>query len=489
MLRHSFVIRHSSFVIVKSLFSKIVDVKPNELHALLLAFAFNFVVLGGYYVIRPIRDEIGADRGVENLPWMYTGTLIGMLIANALYAALVTRMSRRRFIPIAYRFAVANLFLFFLLMRWMPPAQERAVLAPIFFIWVSVFNLFATTMFWSFMADVFTSEQGKRLFGFIAVGGSMGGIVGGFVTSSLAGKMSTGLFLLITAVMLEVAAQCVRRFPDDFTGRNIDFQSVRPAGLQPAELAAAEKISAGRTGQRPMFQPHAATAAEEQPIGGKLWEGATHIARSPYLLGLAAFLMIYTLTNTWAYFQQADLTKHYLQDRAARTSFLANIDIAVNTITVVIQIFLTGRLMKWFGVGVTLVLMPLLSATGFAAIGFAPVLTVLATFQVMRRAAGFALLRPAREVLFTVLRREDKYKAKSLIDTFGYRVGDQIGAWSYPLMRWFGLGLVGISWVAVPFGAIWCVLGIWLGRRQRQLAEVKADQTGPLPGAAAPEAA
>ena len=160
----------------------------------------------------------------------------------------------------------------------------------------------------------------------------------------------------------------------------------------------------------------------------------------------------------------------------------------MNTITVLIQVFLTGRLMKWFGVGITLVLMPLLSAVGFAAIGFAPILTVLATFQILRRAAGFALLRPAREVLFTVLRREDKYKAKSLIDTFGYRFGDQIGAWSYPLMRWFGLGLVGISWVAVPIGAIWCGLSIWLGRKQRQLAEVKRDQAA-LPDTAAPEAA
>src|SRR5215470_779686 len=147
---------------------------------------------------------------------MYTGTLIGMLIANALYAAIVTRMSRRRFIPLAYRFAILNLFVFFLLMRWMPAARERAILAPIFFIWVSVFNLFATTMFWSFMADVFAPEQGKRLFGFIAVGGSIGGIVGGSVTSSLAGKLSTGVFLLITAVMLELAAQCVQRFPADF---------------------------------------------------------------------------------------------------------------------------------------------------------------------------------------------------------------------------------------------------------------------------------
>jgi ATP:ADP antiporter, AAA family len=430
---------------VKRILTKLVDVKPDEIRALLMAFVFNFVVLGGYYIIRPIRDEIGADRGVENLPWMYTGTLIGMLIANALYAAIVAHMSRRRFIPVAYRFAIANLFVFFLLMRWMPAAQERAILAPIFFIWVSVFNLFATTMFWSFMADVFAPEQGKRLFGFIAVGGSIGGIVGGFVTSSLAGKLSTGLFLLITAVMLEVAAQCVHRFPADF--RVHDKQS-------------------------------------EEPIGGKFWEGATHIARSPYLLGLAAFLIIYTITNTWAYFQQSELTGHQLHDRAARTSFLANIDIAVNTITVMIQVFLTGRLMKWFGVGITLVLMPLLSAVGFAAIGFAPILTVLATFQILRRATGFALLRPAREVLFTVLRREDKYKAKSLIDTFGYRLGDITGAWSYPLMQWFGLGLVGISWVAVPFAAIWCVLSIWLGRKQRQLADAKHSQSVAVAAAA-----
>jgi len=430
---------------MKRILTKLVDVKPDEIRALLMAFVFNFVVLGGYYVIRPIRDEIGADRGVENLPWMYTGTLIGMLIANALYAAIVARMSRRRFIPVAYRFAIANLFVFFLLMRWMAAAQERAILAPIFFIWVSVFNLFATTMFWSFMADVFAPEQGKRLFGFIAVGGSIGGIVGGFVTSSLAGKLSTGLFLLITAVMLEVAAQCVHRFPADF--RTHDKQS-------------------------------------EEPIGGKFWEGATHIARSPYLLGLAAFLIIYTITNTWAYFQQSDLAGHQLHDRAARTSFLANIDIAVNTITVMIQVFLTGRLMKWFGVGITLVLMPLLSAIGFAAIGFAPILTVLATFQILRRATGFALLRPAREVLFTVLLREDKYKAKSLIDTFGYRLGDITGAWSYPLMQWLGLGLVGISWVAVPFAAIWCGLSIWLGRKQRQLADAKRTQTVAVPAAA-----
>ncbi len=415
---------------------RVVDVRPNEWRAVWLAFVFHFVVLAGYYVIRPIRDEIGADRGVENLPWMYTGTLVGMLIANALYGTIVARMPRRRFIPIAYRFAIANLFIFFLLMRVVPVAQGRSILAPIFFVWVSVFNLFATTMFWSFMADLFTPEQGKRLFGFIAVAGSLGGIAGGFVTSLLASKLSTAIFLLITAGMLEIAAQCVRFFPSDF--RKDD------------ENATAEK-----------------------PIGGKFWEGATHIARSPYLIGLVAFIMIYTITNTWAYFQQADLTREQLTDRAARTSFLANIDIAVNTITVVIQLFLTSRLMKWLGVGLTLVLMPILSGFGFLAIGFAPVLAVLAAFQVLRRAAGFALLRPAREVLFTVLRREDKYKAKSLIDTFGYRFGDQIGAWSYKGLHDFGLDIRATSFIAAPIVAGWCVLSLWLGRKQSVLARDK----------------
>jgi AAA family ATP:ADP antiporter len=331
-------------------------------------------------------------------------------------------------------------------------------------------------MFWSFMADTFTPEQGKRLFGFIAVGGSLGGIVGGFVTSSLAGKLSTGIFLLITGAMLEVAAQCVRRFPATFVDHPKQGAAEPTDSVALPNRSATGSLGPSRTGVS------AGDDVAEQPIGGKFWEGATHIARSPYLLGLAVFLMIYTMTNTWAYFQQSDLTGHQLQDRAARTSFLANIDIAVNTITVLIQIFLTGRLMKWFGVGLTLVLMPLLSAVGFAAIGFAPVLTVLATFQILRRATGFALLRPAREVLFTVLRREDKYKAKSLIDTFGYRLGDQIGAWSYPLLRWLGLGLVGISWLAVPIGAAWCVLSIWLGRKQRRLVEQREAE---LPAAVA----
>src|SRR6266699_209300 len=437
--------------LLTNLRNRTVDVHPDEVRAMWLAFVFNFVVLAGYYILRPIREEIGASSGVENLPWMYTATLVGMLIANTLFAAIVSRMSRRKFLPLAYRFAIANLFIFFLLMRAVP-SEWQWLLARSFFVWVSVFNLFATTLFWAFMTDLFTAEQGKRLFGFIAVGGSLGAILGPLVPTFLVDRFSTGIFCLMSAAMFEIAAQCVRFFPTEFRE-----------------------------------QTEAATA--EKPIGGNIWDSVTHIVRSPYLFALALFMFIYTLTNTWAYFQQADLTGHELVDKAARTAFFGKMDFSVNTLTVLIQLCLTSRLLKWFGVGFTLVLMPALSGLGFLAIGYAPILVVLAVFQVVRRSTGFALLRPAREILFTVLRREDKYKAKSAIDTFGYRLGDQVGAWSYRAMHAVGLGLAGISWVAVPIGAIWCVLSIWLGRKQRQLAEAKHDQTAPLTGAAAPEAA
>jgi len=424
---------------LKKLFSKIVDVKPEEIRALWLGFVFFFVVLAGYYVIRPVRDNIGATQ-FENLWWMFTVVLVAMIFANALFSAIVSRMSRRRFIPIAYRFFILNLVIFFGLMQYMPPGKQPWV-DGCFFVWVSVFNLFATAVFWGFMTDLFTTEQGKRLFGFIAVGGSLGGIFGPIITASLVHQVSTGVLLLICAGTLEIAAQSVRFFPAEF--RRDDPRS--------GENASAEK-----------------------PIGGKFWDGVTHICKSPYLFGLFLFIFLYTFTSTWTYFQQAELTKTGFADKAARTAFFAKLDLSVNTLTLFLQIFVTGRLMKFLGVTVTLLFMPVLSLFGFAAMGLAPVLPVLAAFQIARRASTFAFMRPAREVLFTVLRREDKYKAKSFIDTFGYRCGDQFGV-SYSGLKALGLSLSAISYIAVPVVAGWCALGIWLGRKQRALAEPQSS--------------
>jgi ATP:ADP antiporter, AAA family len=439
---------------MKKLFAKIVDVKPNEIRALWLGFLFFFVVLAGYYVIRPVRDNIGATY-FENLWWMFTVVLVVMIIANALFSAVVSRMSRRRFIPIAYRFFILNLIIFFVLMQYMPPGKQPWV-DGCFFLWVSVFNLFATAVFWGFMTDLFTTEQGKRLFGFIAVGGSLGGVLGPIITTSLVHRVSTGVLLLICAGMLEIAAQSVRFFPAEFRQDNPNS----------AEDAMAEK-----------------------PIGGKFWDGVTHICKSPYLFGLFLFIFLYTLTSTWTYFQQSELTKAGFVDKASRTAFFAKLDLSVNTLTLLLQIFVTGRLMKFLGVTVTLLFMPVLSLFGFAAMGLAPVLSVLATFQIARRASTFAFMRPAREVLFTVLRREDKYKAKSFIDTFGYRCGDQFGAWSYSGMQALGLRFSTISYIAVPVVAGWCALGVWLGRKQTALAKARAVETVAASGIASPEPA
>ena len=403
-----------------------------------LGFVFNFIVLGSYYVLRPIRDDIGAAGGLENLSWMYTGTMTVMLLANALFSALVARLSRRRFIPLVYRFFIANLILFYFLMRIAPPAQQVWI-GRSFFVWVSVFNLFVVTVFWAFMTDVFNSDQGKRLFAFIGVGGTLGAILGGSATALLVKKIGPLNLFFVSAVLLELAARCVRFFPTHFVRSD--------ETLLPAEREA------------------------EKPLGGNPWSGVTHIVRSPYLLGICAYLLLYGITSTLAYFQQADIAAHQFHDRANRTAFFAQVDISVNVLTIFVQIFLTSRLLKWLGVGLTLALLPAVNVVGFLSMGWMPLLSVLVVFQTLRRTSNFAVSRPAREVLFTVLRREDKYKAKSFIDTFVYRFGDQVGAWSYPLLIWLGLGFTGISVVAAPLAAGWLGLSLWLGQRQIALAK------------------
>jgi len=414
-----------------------VAVKPNEVRALFLSFIYYFLILSSYYVIRPIRDEFGAASGVENLPWLFTGTLVVMLIANTAFAALVARFSRRRFIPIAYRFFILNLLIFFTLLVFVPK-QHQVWVGRAFFVWVSVFNLFVLSVFWAFMVDVFSSEQGKRLFGFISVGGTLGAIVGAAITALLVQKTGLLTLLLISAVLVELSAQCVRFFPSV-------FKTSEDAKKSPAR--------------------------EEQPVGGGIWAGIVHNFRSPYLLGISMYMFLYSITSTLLYFQQVGIASSSFSDRLARTAFFAKIDLAVNILTILVQLFITGRLLKWLGVGVTLAILPALSVLGFLSVGVVPTLAVLVMFLTLRRATNFALARPARETLFTVVSREDKYKAKNFIDTIVYRTGDQIGAWTTPALQWLGLGLRGVSLVAAPMAAVWLFISLWLGIRQRRLSD------------------
>ena len=417
----------------------IVDVKPRELRALFLSFLYYFLILSSYYIIRPIRDDFGAAGGLENLPWMFTGTLVVMLVANALFSALVARYTRRRFIPVAYRFLIANLLIFFALLFFVSK-QNQIWIGRAFFVWTSVFNLFVVSVFWAFMVDVFNSDQGKRLFGFISVGGTLGAIVGAAITASLVRKIGSINLQLFSALLLELSAQCVRLFPRVLTDRDVDGRS-----------------------------------KDETAVGGGIWAGIVHNFRSPYLLGISAYMLLYSITSTLLYFQQIGIAASAFTDRAARTAFFAKIDLAVNILTIVAQAFITGRLLKWLGVGLTLAILPALSVIGFMGLGIAPTLILLVLFLTVRRAGNFAFARPARETLFTVINREDKYKAKNFIDTVVYRVGDQIGAWTTPALGWLGLKMAGISLVAAPLAAVWLVVSLWLGKRQGAMARTEVD--------------
>jgi AAA family ATP:ADP antiporter len=370
--------------------------------------------------------------GVRNLSWLFTGTLLAMLAVNPLFAYLVKRWPREQFIAIAYRFSMLNLLVFMVLL-WMATPEQHVWIGRAFFIWVSVFNLFVVSVFWAFIVDVFDAEQGKRLFGFLAAGATLGGIAGSSLIAGFVERIGQTWLILASILLLEVAVFASRglsRVSDTFS---------RPA-------------SAG--------DPH-------RPLGGGIFAGITHTFRSAYLTGIGGFILLYTITSTFLYFQQAEIVVANFPSRAARTAFFAQIDLWVNAATLLIQLFLTGRLMGWIGVGATLCALPLLSIGGFAALATSPTVAVFAAVQVLRRVANFALARPAREVLFTAVPREDRYKAKNFIDTAIYRAGDQIGAWSYAGLLALGLSLTGIAIVAVPLSALWLGLGFWLGKRQR----------------------
>jgi len=406
---------------------------------MLWACAYFFCILAAYYILRPIRDEMGVAGGVRNLPWLYTGTLAAMLLANPPFAAAVARFPRRRFVSLTYRFFALNLLLFFVLLRTLPEAHTIWV-GRAFFVWISVFNMFVVSIFWGFMADLFRTDQGKRLFGFIGLGGTLGGVAGAGITAVLAEIVGPVQLLLVSVALLECAVFCVGRL----SRRAAASAAAGPGRLPPG--------------------------AAETPMGGGVLAGITGLLRSPYLLAICAYMLLYTITSTVVYFHLADFAGRTFDDRAVRTAFFARIDLAVNVLTILTQAFLTGRIIRWLGVGVTLALLPALTVAGFAAFGLWPVLTVLVGFQVLRRAGSYAVSRPARETLYTVVSREDKFKAKAFIDTFVYRAGDQVGAWSYALLGWLGLGLGGIAFLAAPVAGVWLVIGLWLGQRQSALA-------------------
>lgn len=418
-----------------------VGARPGEGAVLVWATTYYFLVLCAYYVIRPIRDDMGAASGAENLAWLFTGTMIGMLLVHPLYTSLVSKLKRRQFIGWTYRFFILNLVVFYLIFRAVDASQAIWV-GRVFFIWTSIFNLFVVSVFWSLLTDVFRPGQGKRLFGVVAVGGTVGAMLGATITTALVGVMGPLNLMLVSALILELAVRA---------SHALDRKEAEMAAAEPGTAVAA-------VASKP--------SASEEVIGGGVLDGIKHILSSPYLLGVASLILFYTISSTFLYFQQVDVVaRTFGDDRAARTQVFGAMDIAVNALTLLAQLFVTGRFIKWLGVGAALAFLPIVTLVGFGVMGLMPTLAVLVVFQVARRAGNFAIQRPAREALFTVLARTDKYKAKNFSDTFVYRLGDQVGAWSYTWMAVFGLGLSGLAFTMVPLSAAWLALAVWLGKQ------------------------
>jgi AAA family ATP:ADP antiporter len=427
--------------------ARVVAVRPEEVAALCWSFAYFFCLLAGYYVLRPLRDEMGIAGGVKNLQWMFTATFVVMLAAVPVFGWVVASLPRRRFIPLVYHFFVVNIAIFWLLLTF---GGARVEVARVFFVWISVFNLFAVSVFWSFMADLYSSEQAKRLFGFIAAGGSAGALLGPAVTVALAVPLGPVNLLIVAALLLELAVLCAKR-----------LESAAPA-RQRASVAP-------HAGERALAKAEAAGG-----LGGGWLAGLAMIVRSPYLAGIALWVALLSIAGTFLYFEQANIVAAASDDPAVRTRIFATIDLVVGILTIAVQFLATGRLIARLGVGRAAAFLPLVFGVGFLVLGWMPGLAVVIAFQALQRTANFALSNPAREVLFTVLRRDEKYKAKNVIDIVVFRGADAAGGWAFSLLRGAGLELSTIALATVPLAAGWLALALSLGRAQ----ETRARDSG-----------
>ena len=426
---------------MKALITKLVEINSDdELKGLLWATAYGFFVMSSYYILRAVRDEISsADRG--NLQILWTAVFLVMLVAVPLYSWVASKWSRGIFVPLANRFFIACLVAFWLCVVLLPEAA-RPWIDRVFYVWTSVFALFVVTVFWGLLADCFDNAQAKRMFGFIAVGSSIGGMLGSSITAGLAEIVPTFSLLLIACIPLEIASWCALTLHRQFATGNVRIQG---------ESARA--------------------------ITGNAWSGMKAVFASRYLMGIAAFIALMTFASTMLYFQQANLVAEAFDDRGVRTAFFAKVDLAVSILTIIFQVYLTARIIKWLGVGLTLALVPVAVAGGFFALGLYPTLTVLVVVQVAYRAGRYGLTKPAREILWTVLSREAKYKSKPFLDAAVYRGGDLVSGWIYTGLLAVGLSIGTIAFMAAPVAAVWAMVGLGLGRSEHALATKQGNES------------
>jgi AAA family ATP:ADP antiporter len=452
--------------------ARVLNFKRGEIPLAVLAALFYFCVLCGYYFLRPVREAMGVSRGMDDLRWLFVGSAVASLAIVLLFGGIVSRLDRRRFIPIGYLFVIVCLIGFSGLLVADALAGGGLVgtdtgttfalaVGYSFFIWLTVINLFVNSLFWAFMVDLFNVDQGKRMFAFIGIGGTLGALFGGWATNSVSAM--TDSVYLAPGLMLTGAA---------LFGAAILIMLRLDALAMSSEHS---RLSAQRL--------HA--SVPEREIGGSYIDGVKALLTSPYLLGIAAFFILMTIANTLIYFTQANVILENTDTFSQRVGGFAEFDMLAQVATLLTQMFITTHLIRRFGVGWTLALLPLVTLGGFTVLAIWPTYGVMMVFQALHRAARYSMTRPARETLFSVVPTAEKYKAKPVIDVFVYRGGDLVGAGIDGAMRAAGLTLVGFAASCVPLAVVWGLLSLALGR-----AQARRDAATDTPsGASAAEAA
>jgi ATP:ADP antiporter, AAA family len=426
------------------LFKALAAVEPYEVRAVVLSMLYFFFLFGSYSVVKPVRDAMGTVYGVSHLQELFTATFIASFVFAPLYSGLASRLRLSTFLPWVYGFVAVTILLFYALFV-SGKYQDRWIAAG-FYVWVSTFNMLIISVFWTFMADIFSRTQAKRLFGFVAAGGTIGGIVGPAIATFLATRIGNNNLVLISAAGFGMTAILVR-------------------------MLAAEK------------QKLLAEGVEAQPtslehrLKGNPFDGFRLLLQSRYLLLLAAFLLLMTWISTIVYFQLGDLITKAFPSREARTQAYGMIDLTVNSFAVLIQLFGTGRIIARFGVNIGLLLNPIIMVVAFLAIAFSPVLVVLCGVQIVRRVAEYAVAKPTREMLFTVVDQESRYKAKNVIDTVVYRFGDFSSAWVSAAILPYGMA--GLAIFGAIVSGIWFPIAYQLGKRYERSRGRDAEVASP----------
>ncbi len=428
---------------METLIKKVVNAQSGEIKALLWSFLYFFFLLSTYYMLLPLRDAMGLEGGTRGLSWLFAATFIATLITAPFQAALVARLPRSKFIPVVYLFLVANMLIFWALIS---AHVAPIVVARAFFIWITVFSVFTVSIFWSFMADLYSADQSKRLFGFIGAGGSIGSILGPILTGTLVKEIGVANLLLISSVLLVMAVVCANRLE----GASAEAQAANP------DFQAA---SAGR---------------QKNPVGGGMFDGFGLLFKSPYLGGIGLWVFLLSFAGTMLYFVQAEVVSAAATDTATRTQIFAQIAKWVGILSLAIQLLATGRIVKAIGTGPAAALLPLVFVVGFIAVAMNPaVLFVVAGFQAVQRATNFGIANLARESLWTVVSREEKFKAKNIIDGSVFRAADALNAQIFNLMH----ALMSIPFLSVVTAGVaggWVLLSLGLGRLQERKAKDQA---------------